>query len=232
MCGGSALAGAEVTALLGLSPRVRGKLKRNGLEYLHSGSIPACAGEALLYQGGGVMLQVYPRVCGGSGRAAPVSQPCPGLSPRVRGKQWWAVSGGWWAGSIPACAGEAPGRAGRRNGQGVYPRVCGGSVTRPVVHIAQEGLSPRVRGKPKRILTNLQNPGSIPACAGEAVRCRVPSGLWRVYPRVCGGSPVRVEDHGLIQGLSPRVRGKRPGFRICVAGYRSIPACAGEARCW
>ena len=52
-----------------------------------AGSIPACAGEA----GGrwlrAVRVWVYPRVCGGSGRAFSASGKFLGLSPRVRGKR-------------------------------------------------------------------------------------------------------------------------------------------------
>ena len=71
-------------------------------------------------------------------------------------------------------------------------------------------------------------PGSIPACAGETpptstLRTTVP-----VYPRVCGGnarSQITSKSRG---GLSPRVRGKRPGRGDVAGQQRSIPACAGE----
>ena len=50
-----------------------------------------------------------------------------------------------------------------------------------------------------------------------------------VYPRVCGGS---VYDEGAtawMEGLSPRVRGKRRPAAELTKLTRSIPACAGEA---
>ena len=50
---------------------------------------------------------------------------------------------------------------------------------------------------------------SIPACAGEAEGIR----YWTIHDR----------------GLSPRVRGKRPGGLQLPVNPRSIPACAGEA---
>ena len=85
-----------------------------------------------------------------------------------------------------------------------------------------------MRGNPRRRPALALPVRSIPACAGEprAARHRHRSG--KVYPRVCGGTPIGVCSLPLYAGLSPRVRGNRaiPG---CRAGRRrSIPACAGE----
>ena len=45
---------------------------------------------------------------------------------------------------------------------------------------------------------------------------------------MCGGThPVRPPP-GIIQGLSPRVRGNHGIARVRLTGQRSIPACAGE----
>ena len=71
---------------------------------------------------------------------------------------------------------------------------------------------------------------SIPAYAGEpGVRFR-PNRALRVYPRVCGGTPVCGIFRLSYIGLSPRMRGNRGGRlyrRLC---DRSIPAYAGEPR--
>ena len=49
----------------------------------------------------------------------------------------------------------------------VYPRVCGGATVDTVLQIAEQGLSPRVRGsRLKDSYASRQN-RSIPACAGE-----------------------------------------------------------------
>ena len=70
----------------------------------------------------------------------------------------------------------------------VYPRVCGGTPSRSAMAAIRQGLSPRVRGNPRRSRQYLPDGGSIPACAGEPpvddlfIRWR------RVYPRVCGGT--------------------------------------------
>ena len=90
------------------------------------------------------------------------------------------------------------------------------------------GLSPRVRGKRRRPQHGRGAIGSIPACAGETIRSR----LWKirpqVYPRVCGGNPSPCKVVGAVQGLSPRVRGKRIPTGCWPMRWRSIPACAGE----
>ena len=93
-----------------------------------------------------------------------------------------------------------------------------------------KGLSPRVRGSPPSTRGACAMGGSIPARAGEppcASGFHSPTG---VYPRACGGAPIRRRSWARWAGLSPRVRGS-PGAvasRHDVAG--SIPARAGEPR--
>ena len=111
--------------------------------------------------------------------------------------------------SIPACAGEAPAQPTTERTSPVYPRVCGGSRQPNPVEHRYRGLSPRVRGKLRRVGGQRHN------------------GL--VYPRVCGGSIPCIALIALFPGLSPRVRGKRHPTDASYQCYRSIPACAGEA---
>ena len=150
--------------------------------------------------------------------------------------------------SIPACAGEPHPEADFPGLPGVYPRVCGGTRKSIPCPPPPKGLSPRVRGnqsatsaagtatglsprvRGNRDQTRRQSlqQRSIPACAGEPtvlLRVRV---MREVYPRVCGGTPCPVQQHHIVRGLSPRVRGNR--LRHCPGGdgSRSIPACAGE----
>ena len=70
--------------------------------------------------------------------------------------------------------------------------------------------------------------GSIPARAGEPSAMMEQGAARRVYPRACGGTPCIVVQNAPGHGLSPRVRGNRPGRfgRSHTAG--SIPARAGE----
>ena len=90
------------------------------------------------------------------------------------------------------------------------------------------GLSPRVRGNHNGSYTMNTNVRSIPACAGEPEVRTEPLFTWKVYPRVCGGTPfqhVRLLSRG---GLSPRVRGNLNPSAYSIVSTRSIPACAGE----
>ncbi len=109
--------------------------------------------------------------------------------------------------SIPACAGE-PGRGSTRcRGRGVYPRVCGGTGPPERAALSCAGLSPRVRGNPTSGMTRWEGRRSIPACAGEPSFRLAASRPARVYPRVCGGTPLPQHDDAAVGGLSPRVRG-------------------------
>ena len=168
-------------------------------------------------------------MCGGSHSGPIPAAAAAGLSPRVRGKLSEDAADGGPEGSIPACAGEAvESSGGHRNGW-VYPRVCGGSRRKARSGAASGGLSPRVRGKRFASCTSRLAQGSIPACAGEAGGRYAGREKAVVYPRVCGGSLLLAAANAASDGLSPRVRGKRPRPRQQRPPRRSIPACAGEA---
>ena len=70
--------------------------------------------------------------------------------------------------------------------------------------------------------------GSIPARAGEPFKSFQPIPLSGVYPRACGGTLLRRSKAFSNGGLSPRVRGNRPGPIIQQGCRGSIPARAGE----
>ena len=69
---------------------------------------------------------------------------------------------------------------------------------------------------------------SIPACAGEPLPRPTAVRAIRVYPRVCGGTQLKLRALIEQAGLSPRVRGNRRCLRMRPFRVRSIPACAGE----
>ncbi len=189
VCGGTRYAANATAVIVGLSPRVRGNLPVSLIPLSVVRSIPACAGEPILAGVGTSPPQVYPRVCGGTQREARPRAEGQGLSPRVRGNHAPFDLEYPRAGSIPACAGE-PVSGGREvAGRGVYPRVCGGTQILPEDPYGLHGLSPRVRGNLVRTKVMIGPLRSIPACAGEPVRCRRTHGIAAVYPRVCGGTP-------------------------------------------
>ena len=191
MCGGTARRADLERAKAGLSPRVRGNLSKWQTQLGTGGSIPACAGEPRHGDIPDQLRRVYPRVCGGTRQIPRWPAVKSGLSPRVRGNRqarrqtksigrsipacagepeprvwhWRAASR-----SIPACAGEPTPRKRWTPPHGVYPRVCGGTVTRSHSTRWTPGLSPRVRGNRLFPRGHQRLPGSIPACAGEPRR--------------------------------------------------------------
>ena len=213
---------------LGLSPRVRGKPPQPTTAPSRKGSIPACAGETNHQQRSPDRNGGYPRVCGGNTGCSPGSCHSKGLSPRVRGKPLFHHTPIIVRRSIPACAGETAAAAAAARKSKVYPRVCGGNPRSPPKPPPFPGLSPRVRGKRRLAAATAYCARSIPACAGETERQCGTCPILGVYPRVCGGN---FPSEGLfeqLQGLSPRVRGKRITRQGKPLGFRSIPACAGE----
>ena len=113
---------------------------------LSLGSIPACAGEPVRQRAVEVNNKVYPRVCGGTMPAPTGPVTNEGLSPRVRGNQPGHAGGDGDVRSIPACAGEPHRQIYSRDTDGVYPRVCGGTIQATADTDIEAGLSPRVRG--------------------------------------------------------------------------------------
>ena len=230
MCGGTQYFFLPQIRYKGLSPRVRGNLCFAYLRAPSTGSIPACAGEPTTEQAPLCIAGVYPRVCGGTYDGTGARAANEGLSPRVRGNRAddWEQAG--IARSIPACAGEPRRITTAAASRGVYPRVCGGTKSPWSIVLRSRGLSPRVRGNRQSSFVRPALWRSIPACAGEPKA----SSMWKnplsVYPRVCGGTAVAVQQDNHLRGLSPRVRGNLLRIIVRSGRRRSIPACAGEPR--
>ena len=227
-CGGTEVTLWERSTQEGLSPRVRGNQRRRGEDGVGFGSIPASAGEPRCCDIRANWPGVYPRECGGTCEATERIEAGWGLSPRVRGNRRIALRLRAGFGSIPASAGE-PGLAGTtRPPRRVYPRECGGTEEALEDFPQGTGLSPRVRGNPRRPSQSAPTPGSIPASAGEPTAASMSSLMLGVYPRECGGTRGRRATCPPPRGLSPRVRGNPPSPAPIRAAARSIPASAGE----
>ena len=228
MGGGNAIAYHQVEAIVGLSPRGRGKHRPVHLQRIERRSIPAWAGETSSPVTGASTIKVYPRVGGGNPRTRPPTRASSGLSPRGRGKQRIVESDRYRSGSIPAWAGETRLPISPLTARKVYPRVGGGNISeRSSAHISA-GLSPRGRGKHAEYWGIVQQIRSIPAWAGETCRTAMRAHAAGVYPRVGGGNATRPTTAARASGLSPRGRGKRSVQPRVHAAARSIPAWAGE----
>ena len=156
---------------------------------------------------GAVKMEVYPRVCGGTGARRQRMSLISGLSPRVRGNRGYGYEHSCKSRSIPACAGEPTPAAWTTISRKVYPRVCGGTAVDCNADGRRIGLSPRVRGNPCFCHRPILARRSIPACAGEPRRRQHHGRLPTVYPRVCGGTTATEAMSCAAHGLSPRVRG-------------------------
>ena len=132
-------------------------------------------------------------MCGGTEERLAADAVDHGLSPRVRGNPPDAGMMGAVPRSIPACAGEPWPSWCRYAMPSVYPRVCGGTEPPPTPDEAEAGLSPRVRGNRSTRGSTCCGHRSIPACAGEPLMTYAPEAGDRVYPRVCGGTPWRID---------------------------------------
>ena len=151
VCGATADSRAHAYADAGLSPRVRGNRPTQLAYLLLERSIPACAGQPRHPFISILLLSVYPRVCGATEFDKRMMSSVFGLSPRVRGNHEISDRRKHPDRSIPACAGQ-PSRSslgGTRSR--VYPRVCGATQTERDFVILSAGLSPRVRGNPRRL---------------------------------------------------------------------------------
>ena len=192
------------------------------------GSIPARAGEPSSRRACRRLLPVYPRACGGTSDLDVTPDDTRGLSPRVRGNRVADPEAFVAKGSIPARAGEPEGGSSLPAGGTVYPRACGGTTMMAVIGYFFPGLSPRVRGNPRRPDSLKPPAGSIPARAGEPPNPHHHPDHRGVYPRACGGTVLVRIPTDLVHGLSPRVRGNlaQRGFADVQLG--SIPARAGE----
>ena len=228
VCGGTHIQPVSSGGAPGLSPRVRGNRAAPAPPRRRDGTIPACAGEPKRENYDLGHYRDYPRVCGGTRRRRGSRNGIQGLSPRVRGNRRGRRGRATPRGTIPACAGE-PGSSpmtGARMRD--YPRVCGGTEVLYVPRSTKLGLSPRVRGNPLRGGRAAGRVGTIPACAGEPGHQQHRGRRHQDYPRVCGGTACESVSDGIVQGLSPRVRGNLKRGTCGSLVPRTIPACAGE----
>jgi len=212
----------------GRSPRVRGRRHHRVVRSCAVGSIPARAGETMRRGESSAAEQVDPRACGGDAGFVGSQTPAEGRSPRVRGRPAGRHELIGSLGSIPARAGETGQYHRRFLALGVDPRACGGDAGFVGNQSAQEGRSPRVRGRHKLPQQDHLLWRSIPARAGETSGSSVAYTYHQVDPRACGGDAASNVFAAIAGGRSPRVRGRRPAIYLRHVPAGSIPARAGE----
>ena len=206
---------------------MRGHRLKRGAQRPARGTIPAGAGTPASPMVHLPLFGDYPRGCGDTDARRQSAVGGSGLSPRVRGHRSAGTGRGRAARTIPAGAGT-PGLSHfscRRLGD--YPRGCGDTSSTMSKLPEVTGLSPRVRGHPKRELRDQLLQGTIPAGAGTPVGDRAANAAVEDYPRGCGDTLIAFGPQLWDWGLSPRVRGHRQGADQGASTWGTIPAGAG-----
>ncbi len=171
--------------------------------------IPARAGNSHEHYAVLTRRTVYPRPCGEQVGHQPV------LGADVR--------------FIPARAGNSSRRR-RWAGRGaVYPRPCGEQMFEAPRASISCGLSPPVRGTVLVTLGARVAGRFIPARAGNRANHPSQHVVVAVYPRPCGEQGGHQAGIGILDGLSPPVRGTAIQDSIHAGTPRFIPARAGNS---
>ena len=212
----------------GSSPRVRGKRTEDLGGDHRGGLIPARAGKTPSWEPPHPSRWAHPRACG-ENRAEAAARYCEwGSSPRVRGKLRQDGERGVLNGLIPARAGKTSKGSPTLSKRWAHPRACGENEQYLVLRALEEGSSPRVRGKHRRVVDRPARAGLIPARAGKtgpSSRTRLPG---PAHPRACGENWALFPAPVASSGSSPRVRGKPAVGGDSTNAYRLIPARAGK----
>ena len=133
-------------------------------------------------------------------------------------------------GLIPAWAGKTIRRKRRHGDRAAHPRVGGENHLAMYRQLAQNGSSPRGRGKPGRTVWPGRRAGLIPAWAGKTCVSRALTRRSPAHPRVGGENPDGDATVMTFHGSSPRGRGKPRRRGESAAHVGLIPAWAGKTR--
>ena len=192
---------------MGLSPHVRGNRRARCQGRFFEGSIPACTGKPRCGPLRSRAPRVYPRMYGETLGGSIQHRGGSGLSPHVRGNQQGGAVRRAQDGSIPACTGKPSLPPGCRSSERVYPRMYGETQAASYNANVRRGLSPHVRGNPRRFRYVFIAQGSIPACTGKPMPLSAAPPAQSVYPRMYGETSPDRYDALVLSGLSPHVRG-------------------------
>ena len=151
-----------------------------------------------------------------------------GSSPRMRGKRSGADGVLAVCGLIPARAGKTSRTGGGSWGSPAHPRACGENAAAAARVLTAAGSSPRVRGKRLGCGFSLRGWRLIPARAGKTLAHRRRSTRTTAHPRACGENIIDGFHKVVLDGSSPRVRGKQHPAGAGRRRRRLIPARAGK----
>ena len=174
------------------------------------------------------MIRDHPRVCGEHYTPQLELLVPEGSSPRMRGTPSRHGESGTSPGIIPAYAGNTCAMPRGRLGTWDHPRVCGEHWARVPVGETCEGSSPRMRGTLHSQGQRREEPGIIPAYAGNTLNLLLECFAFRDHPRVCGEHIPANQTISLRTGSSPRMRGTHSDGVFMFFNSGIIPAYAGN----
>ena len=151
-----------------------------------------------------------------------------GSSPRGRGKPKAPKTVKLTVRLIPARAGKTPWTASLSISRPAHPRAGGENAINSMGAGIAEGSSPRGRGKPYGLDSQLALSGLIPARAGKTPSTASLSTSRPAHPRAGGENRMSLIAWSRATGSSPRGRGKLVPWPAYHSAARLIPARAGK----
>ena len=159
----------QLGAMVGSSPRMRGKRRLPQQILRRLRIIPAHAGQTRPGTRPASRWSDHPRACGAN-VAVPVTLiMVPGSSPRMRGKHMHMDMSSIAARIIPAHAGQTAPVCNPNRPPPDHPRACGANEVIYERLSQLIGSSPRMRGKPTCLTVGPSNRRIIPAHAGQTL---------------------------------------------------------------
>ena len=218
----------QLGAMVGSSPRMRGKRCVGRVQHPWPRIIPAHAGQTRRDISTSGRSPDHPRACGANAWSPVYGRQDAGSSPRMRGKLHQVQRATHADRIIPAHAGQTRARSRRPYPPTDHPRACGANHRSPRRHPYSFGSSPRMRGKRCHILHGGWYMRIIPAHAGQTYAIKYACELSADHPRACGANAIMASSESSHVGSSPRMRGKLDDLRDMLSRVRIIPAHAGQ----
>ena len=212
----------------GSSPLTRGKLRRDEVQLVREGLIPAHAGKTDRPRRQGERPAAHPRSRGENCVVLRAARFSPGSSPLTRGKLTFPIMTKGGGGLIPAHAGKTVALASSQFAKKAHPRSRGENRPPKMRIPFSPGSSPLTRGKLAIAMVFGSLMRLIPAHAGKTVRARTAQVLRAAHPRSRGENDGGFAWKAGFPGSSPLTRGKRRARRPKVRVSRLIPAHAGK----
>ena len=187
-CGANRLRSPPGVVAGGSSPRMRGKLVPNRDAFPARRIIPAHAGQTEDRRPDARRIANHPRACGANQMLRKAAKWGYGSSPRMRGKLHRSHLRTDVPRIIPAHAGQTRSPNARRVPFPDHPRACGANKVKTDITDADQGSSPRMRGKRRRRQGRRPRIRIIPAHAGQTTSSAEAAPKATDHPRACGAN--------------------------------------------